>query len=74
MQQQDIFTIPETITVEYLKNNISESQLLLLYWYIINHEKEFTNEQLAALYEFLSQIDDKLLEEDDEDETDTIHT
>jgi len=74
MQIDNILNLPENIDIEYLKNNITEDQLLLLYSYIIHHENDFTQEQLAALYEFLYEIDNKLKEEDDEDEIDTIHS
>lgn len=72
MHIENILNLPESIDIEYLKNNITEDQLLLLYWYIINHEKDFTGEQLALLYEFLYEIDNKLKEED-ENEIDPIH-
>lgn len=74
MQIDDMLNLPEIIDIEYLKNNITEDQLLLLYSYIVHNEDEFTNEQLSVLYEFLYEIDNKLKEEDDEDEIDTIHS
>ena len=75
MQLDKLLNVPEEINKQYLKDNITEDQLLLLYWYVLQHEDSFTKEQLTALYEFMYEIDDKLIDLDDEqDETDTIHT
>lgn len=71
--QQDIQQ--DSIDIEYLKNNITEDQFLLLYWYIINNEDNFSKDQLAHLYELLYEIDDKLKETDNGNiEDDTVHT
>lgn len=75
MHIENILNLPESIDIEYLKNNITEDQLLLLYWYITEHEDSFTKEQLLTIYEFLYEADDKLKDlEDEQDKTDTIHT
>jgi hypothetical protein len=66
MQLDDIFNIPDNVDKQYLKDNISEDELLLLYWYIINNEDQFTDEQLDMLYDILYEIDDKLKELDEE--------
>ena len=64
MQISDILNIPEDIDIQYLKDNITEDQLLLVYWYIINNEQELSDEEKALLYEFLSKVDDKFLEDE----------
>ena len=67
MQINDIFNIPEDVNIEYLKNNITEDQLLLLYWFITEYENEFPKEQLQMLYDFLYEIDDKLKNEGEDE-------
>lgn len=75
MQLDELLNAPDEINIQYLKDNITEDQLLLLYWYVLEHENDFTKDQLIALYEFMYEIDDKLKETDDEqNETDTIHS
>lgn len=75
MQLDELLNAPNEINEQYLKDNITEDQLLLLYWYVLEHENDFTKDQLIALYEFMYEIDDKLKETDDEqNETDTIHS
>jgi hypothetical protein len=66
MQLDELINVPGEINKQYLKDNITEDQLLLLYWYILEHEDDFSKDQLIALYEFLYEIDEKLNETDDE--------
>jgi hypothetical protein len=64
MQITEILNIPENVDIQYLKDNISKDQLLLVYWYIANNEHEITDHQKSILYEVLSQLDDKFLEDE----------
>jgi len=74
MQINEILNAPESIDIQYLKDNITEDQLLLLYWYVLENENNFTNEQLAGLYEFFYELDSKLKDiENNENETDSLH-
>lgn len=74
MQLDELLKIPEEINKQYLKDNITEDQLLVLYWYILEHEEDFTKDQLIALYEFMYEADEKLKDlEDEQDKTDSIH-
>jgi hypothetical protein len=47
-----------------LKDNITESELLLLYSYININKDSLSPEQANALYDFLSIVDDKFLEDE----------
>jgi hypothetical protein len=64
MQISDILNIPDNVDIQYLKDNITEDQLLLVYWYIVNNEHELTEQQKSMLYEVLSKIDDKFLQDE----------
>jgi hypothetical protein len=64
MQINEILNIPENVDIQYLKDNVSKDQLLLVYWYIANNEHELTDNQKSILYEVLSQLDDKFLEDE----------
>jgi hypothetical protein len=64
MQISDILNIPENVDIQYLKDNITEDQLLLVYWYIANNEKELSEEQKDMFYDVLSKIDDKFLKDE----------
>lgn len=64
MQISEIINIPDNIDLQYLKDNISKDQLLFVYWYIANNEHELTEQHKLLLYEVLSQIDDKFLEDE----------
>jgi hypothetical protein len=66
MQISDILNIPENVDIQYLKDNITEDQLLLVYSYILENEDAFSEEQLSLFYDFFYEIDDKLKELDDE--------
>lgn len=47
-----------------LKDNITESELLLLYSYIDVNKDSLSPEQADAIYNFLSIVDDKFLEDE----------
>jgi hypothetical protein len=64
MQISDILNIPDNVDIQYLKDNITEDQLLLVYWYIANNEKELSEEQKDMFYDVLSKIDDKFLKDE----------
>jgi hypothetical protein len=66
MQINEILNIPENVDIQYLKDNITEDQLLLVYSYILENEDAFSEEQLSLFYDFFYEIDDKLKELDDE--------
>lgn len=55
------------MNIDELKSNINEDDLLLLYYYINEHEETFTPEEKVALYNLLCELDQKLLTDDEEE-------
>lgn len=65
MQIEKFLNIPEDANIEYLKELITEDDILLLYWVISQYAEEFSEQQLDAIEQLLDYLENKEIEDDD---------
>ena len=54
------------MNIDELKSNLKEEDIIMLYYYISENEDDFSPEEKVALFNLLSELDQKLLDEDGE--------
>lgn len=67
MQIDKLLNIPEDANIEYLKEILSDDDILLLYWIISQYADDFSEEQLDAVEKFLSYFDKDTINDDDQE-------
>ena len=55
------------MNIDELKSNLKEEDIIMLYYYISENEDDFSPEEKVALFNLLSELDQKLLDEDGEE-------